>query len=102
MFDILYHLFFRKPEPKKMPASNNWDGVPKPDLTWDEVSRKTQYITPLIPGTQEIMPEFCPECGVVLRRYQSAWEDMDPDNGGQYMVSGCYCPIGHWTHLDWA
>lgn len=88
------------PKIQQIPASANWYGVPKPGLTWDEVSEKTQEISPIIPMTIPQIPTCCPSCGKKLLDYKSDWEKIE--DSGQYMVVGVYCPDGHWTHLDWA
>ena len=80
----------------EVPAPNNWEGVPPPNLTWKEVVKKTEKF--IVPFTQWIIPRECPVCGGVLRGYLSDY-DMDIQ---QYMVSGVYCPKGHYTNLTFA
>ncbi len=82
-------------------AGNNWNGVPKPDLRWKEVVEGTEEIFPIIPMTEETIPDFCPVCAGVLTKYRSDWWDFT-EGGGQFMVRGNFCPTGHWTHLTWA
>jgi len=84
----------------EVPAQPNWFGVPEPGLTWDEVSEKSQEISPIIPMTLPKVPEFCPICKKRLLDYRSDWQKIE--DSGQYMVIGNYCSDGHWTHLEWA
>lgn len=93
-------LFKKKELFRKIPAENNWDGVPKPGLTWDEVRKGTEKIRPIIPMTLEVDPTECPVCGGPLEKYESDWCDIE-ENSGQYAVIGLYCNKGHWTNLDW-
>ncbi len=86
---------------EKVSARNNWYGVPKPGLTWEEVKDKTQVIEPIVPMTLPIVPKTCPECDVPLKKYESDYYKFE-EGGGQFMVVGNYCPKGHWTHLHWA
>jgi len=89
-----------KPKPfKPVPARNNWNGVPKPGLTWDEVRKGAEAIAPIIPMTWEVEPSECPVCNGPLEKYKSDWWEIE--DSGQYAVIGLYCKEGHWTHLDW-
>jgi hypothetical protein len=85
---------------KEVPAKSNWIGVPNSGLTWDEVSTRTQDMSPIASMTLPVVPEFCPICKRRLLDYKSDWQKIE--GGGQYMVVGNYCPEGHWTHLEWA
>jgi len=95
-----YHRPIKKSVFRRVPAQNNWNGVPKPGLTWDEVANGTEEISPIIPMILETMPASCPICEGSLEDYKSAW--MKFNSGGQYNVIGKYCAKGHWTHLDCA
>lgn len=84
---------------RKILAKNNWNGIPKLNLTCDEVVKGTETICPIIPMTLEIYPDWCPKCQEKLKTYQSDYTKFD-DGGGQFNVYGKYCPKGHWTHLE--
>lgn len=79
-------------------APNNWPGVPKENLTHEEVSKIT--FPQVIPMVFDIEPEICPKCGNKLEKYKSDWWKIE--KGGQYMVRGAFCRAGCYTYLDCA
>ena len=90
----------RRIEFKRVPAKANWVGIPKPDLTHEEVW--TGIKSTITPMTIETMLSHCPVCGDELVKYRSAYEVHEEGSAGQYDVCGEYCAKGHYTHLDCA
>jgi hypothetical protein len=89
------------------PAPSNYEGVPPEGITWDEAWK---YVKPSIPcgvvaGRNSItfskQLDLCPKCNKKLKKYQSDLQVIELDDK-QYMVTGEYCPDGHYTHLDCA
>lgn len=76
-------------------ATSNYDGVPPEGITWEEACRVVN-VTPFV---YDVPLSHCPECTKLLVLYQSDWWEID--DGGQYAVTGQYCPEGHYTHLMW-
>jgi hypothetical protein len=73
-------------------TAGNFQGVPKKNLTWQEVYNMNLRIH------LSEFPTNCPVCGKKLREYKSDYEKIE--NGGQYMVQGIYCKNGHFTYLE--
>jgi hypothetical protein len=73
-------------------VTGNFQGVPKENLTWQEV-----YDMNLKIYLAEL-PEICPVCKKKLHNYESNYEKIE--GGGQYMVQGIYCKEGHFTYLE--
>jgi hypothetical protein len=80
----------------KFLAKNNWKGIPKQNLTWKEVSKKTFHF--IIPMTLNVIPFQCPHCKTQLKEYKSDKQKIE--NTYQYMVVGKYCPKGCYTYLE--
>lgn len=101
---LMYYIYslFKPIKITRIPARNNWKGIPPPDLTWEEVRDGTEKILPITPFTIEVCPKTCPVCNNKLIEYRSAWYEHDPEYGGQYDVVGVYCECGEYTHLTWA
>lgn len=72
----------------------NFQGIPKNDLTWQEVFDMNLNIS------FAKFPRICPNCGLFMKEYKSAYEKIE--NSGQYMVRGIFCPSGDFTYLDCA
>lgn len=101
VFEFILSLAIPPPKFVKIPAPNNWHGVPEPDLDWEETFNKTDRIAPIIPMTIRVNPDTCPKCDEVLTPYKADKWDL---GGGhfQYMIRGVYCKHGHYTHLECA
>lgn len=97
-FNKVKNLFLKGEFFTKRFAPNNWNGVPKQNLTWKEVSSKT--LCSIMPMALDIEPNFCPLCQMPLKKYKSDWWKIE--DSGQFMVTGVFCEKGHYTHLDWA
>ena len=88
------------PEIKRVPAKANWDGIPKPNLTWKEVFGNIK--SSIVPFTLEIPLTHCPTCGSKLLDYRSAFTIHEEGTKGQYDVSGEYCKNGCYTYMSCA
>ena len=86
---------------------NNWDGVPKPGLTWGEVAKELEKRRVDF-GVGHVIQEEraeCPECKEPLKKYESGEAEIIMEDGTsefQPEVWGTYCPNGHFTHLTFA
>lgn len=70
----------------------NFTGIPKPGLTWEEVSSMNLDIS------LSKFPDKCPVCNKKLIEYKSDYQKIE--GSGQFMVIGIYCPKGHFTFLE--
>jgi len=93
-------LFFG-PKSIYLDASNNYPGIPPKNMLWEDAWKfYSRSIVPYHGGKLYIEKalESCPTCGKSLVDYRS---DFNPELN-QHMVTGEYCPDGHYTHIECA
>ena len=95
-------IFFPEPQYRKIPAPNNYPGVPPEHITWEDAGK--YVFASITPMTSWEVPTHCPKCGKELLEHKSAYTEyqMDGKSFWQYDVRGVYCPDGHYTNLDCA